>query len=73
MRQCGIWLPSQRQIPDYTHHIKVKPGLSGEVDAQLCQSVKLEECKQWQKHVILLIDEMQIKEGLVFEKHTGEK
>ena len=71
MRKCGILLPSQRTLCDYSHHIKATPGFTMEVDAQLCQSVKLEEREEWEKHIILLIDEMHIKEGLVFNKHTG--
>ena len=57
----------------YNHHTTAKPRLSGEVDAPHCQSVKIEERQEWEKHVILLIDEMHIKEGLVFEKNTGKK
>ena len=41
------------------------PGFTMEVDAHLCQSVKLEEREEWQKHIILLIDEIHIIEGLV--------
>ena len=62
-----ISLPSQTTLRDYTHHIKAEPGFSGNVDIQLCNATKLGECEEWQKHVILLIDEMHIKEDLVFD------
>ena len=68
-----ISLPSQRTLRDYTHHIKAEPGFSSNVDTQLCNATRMGECEEWQKHVILLIDEMHIKEDLVFDKHTGEK
>ena len=68
-----ISLPSQRTLRDYTHHIKTEPGFSSNVDTQLCNAARLGECEKWEKHVILLIDEMHIKEDLVSDKHTGEK
>ena len=64
-------LPSQRTLRDYTHHVKAKHGFSAEVDSQLCHAAKLFQCEEWQKHVIILLDEMHIKEDLVFDKHTG--
>ena len=48
MRQC-ISLPSQRTLRDYTHHMKAKPGFSADVDAQLCNAARLEECEERKK------------------------
>ena len=56
----------------YTHHLKPTIGYSSEVDEQLYHAAKIKDCEMWQKHVILLLDEMHIKEDLVFDKHTGE-
>ena len=67
-----ILLPSQQTLLDYTHHIKATNGFSSEVDVQLCQAANLKSCKLIDQYVILLLDEMYIKEGLVYDKHTGE-
>ena len=67
-----IILPSQRTLRDYTHHLKPTIGYSSKVDEQLYQAANIKDCEMWQKHVILLLDEMHIKEDLVFDKHTGE-
>lgn len=66
-----INLPSQRTLRDYTHHTKASPGFSSEVDSQLCNAARIEESEERDKYVLLLIDEMHIKEDLVFDKHTG--
>ena len=67
-----ILLPSQRTLRDYTHHIKATNGFSSEVDVQLCQAANLKSCKLIDQYVVLLLDEMYIKEGLVYDKYTGE-
>lgn len=68
LRQC-ISLPSQRTLHDYTHFIQAKPGFSGEVDSLLCSTAKINECEE---NVIILLDEMHIREDLVFDKNTGK-
>ena len=35
------------------------------------QAANLASCQEWQRLVILLLDEMHIKEDLVYEKHSG--
>jgi len=73
LRQSGcITLPSQRTLRDYTHYVKAVSGFSSEIDRQLYQAAKLDECKEMEKYVILLLDEMHIKESLVYDKHSGE-
>ena len=64
-------LPSQRTLRDYTHYCKASPGFSAEVDEQLCRAAVIHTLKDYQTCVLLLIDEMHIKENLVYEKHTG--
>ena len=66
-----IILPSQRTLRDYTHHFKSSPGFSADLDLQLCQTAKL-HLDNNSKYVLLLIDEMHVKEDLVFNKNTGE-
>ena len=67
-----VSLPSQRTLRDYTHYIKPKHGFSAEVDSQLCTIAKINQCTEREKHVMLLIDEMHVREDLVFNKHSGE-
>ena len=67
-------LPSQRTLGlrDYTHVIKPSSGFSDEVDEMLMKEGRINEIEEWQKHVVLIFDEMHIKEDLVFDKTTGE-
>lgn len=64
-----VSLPSQRTLRDYTHYIPPTIGFSSEVDQELIAADRLDE---WQKYVIVILDEMHIKEDLVHEKHSGE-
>ena len=36
------------------------------------QAANLTSCPEWHKLVILLLDEMHIREDLVYDKHTGK-
>ena len=67
-----IQLPYQRTIRDYTHVIKPCSGFSNDMDEQIGKEAKLEELEEWQKHVVLIFDEMHIKEDLIFDKITGQ-
>ena len=72
LRDSGcIRLPSQRTLQDYTHYIKASTGFSSEVDEMIMKAAKVESCPEREKCVILLLDEMHIREDLVFDKHTG--
>lgn len=42
-----------------------------EVDRQLMEAAKMKTSKEWEKLVIILLDEMYIKEDLVYDKHEG--
>ena len=66
-----ISLPSQRTLRDFSHCIKAKSGFSVEVDDQLMKASNIASCPPYEKLVALLLDEMHIKEGLVFDKHAG--
>ena len=68
LRQC-ISLPSQRTLREYTHCVKSTIGFSTKVDNQLIQAIGHQE---WEKFVILLMDEMYIREDLVYNKHTEQ-
>ena len=64
-------LPSQRTLHDYTHFVKSGNGFSAAVDDHLLKAMKLASCDDHHKLVIPLLDELHIKENLVFEKHDG--
>ena len=72
LRDSGcVRLPSQRTLRDYTNCVKACAGFTVEVDRQLFQAAKLETCSARQKLVVLLLDEMHIREDLVYDKHCG--
>ena len=74
LRDSGcIHLPSQRTLRDYSHCVKSGAGFTADVDDQLIRAAKLSsESPEWHKLVIILIDEMHVKEGLVYNKHSGK-
>lgn len=72
LRDSGcISLPSQRTLRDYTHYVNAAVGFSDELDLQLSRAAKIDSCEEYQKCVVMLMDEMYIKEELVYDKHTG--
>ena len=72
LRDSGcIQLPSKRTLRDYTNCVKAAAGFSNDVDRLLMQAATLDTCEDWKKLVMLLLDEMHIKEDLVYDKHTG--
>ena len=66
-----IALPSDRTLRDYRHFASSTPGFSRDVDLQLLDLVKVQEPTDLANYVSVSIDEMYIKEDLVFDKHTG--
>lgn len=50
---------------DYTHFFKSETGFQDEVDRMLGP-------ESWKKYVIVLLDEMKVKESLVYDKYTCE-
>ena len=70
LRESGcIRLPSQRTLRDYTHYIPATIGFSHEVDQQLIDMVDFS--KERNTYVGLILDEIHIKEDLVYDKHEG--
>ena len=73
LRTSGfIKLPSKRTLYDYTHYFIQKPGFQDEVNSQLVDEVQKLNLQDTRKFVGLLVDEMKIKEDLVYNKHTGQ-
>lgn len=68
LRTSGfIQLPSERTLRDYTHYFQSKIGFQEEVDEMLRTEVGSED---WKKYVVLLVDEMKVKESLVYDKYS---
>ena len=73
LRTSGfLKLPSERTLRDYTHFIKSKAGFSSELDQLLADESQVNILPEWKRHVILVLDEMKVKESLVFDKHETE-
>ena len=72
LRSSGcIQLPSQRTLHDYSHCVKSEAGFATHVDLLLMQANNMSSCPEHQKLVILLLDEMYVREDLVYDKHSG--
>lgn len=54
-------------------HEKSNVGFFGEVDQQLALAARVESCQDFQKCIAILIDEMYVKEDLVYNKHTDAR
>ena len=73
MRDTGfISLPSERTLRDYTHIFQSKTGIQPEVNDQLAKEANLDGLEDHQKYICVIFDEVKLKEGLVFNKHTGQ-
>lgn len=73
MRTSGfLKLPSERTLRDYVHYFSNRPGFQKEVHQQLLEEAKIESLPEDRRFVCLILDEMKIKEGLVYNKHSGE-
>ena len=64
-------LPSQRTLRNYTYYVNAAPGFSLEVDQQLIREASIDTLEESQKCILLLLDEMDIHEDLVYDKHSG--
>ena len=70
LRDSGcIHLPSQRTLRDYTHYIKSQVGFSNEVDQAVVDAANLSD--NLNKYVIIVMDEIYIKNDMVYDKHEG--
>ena len=67
-----IQLPSQRTLRDYTYYIKTSAGFSHDVDEMLMKAANVDKCAERNKYVILLFDEMHIRQDIVFDRHSRQ-
>ena len=72
MRTGGfISLPSERTLRDYTNYIKATPGLHFDTLKQMKEQSKVSEMPAAKSYVTILLDEMKVKEDIVYDKPTG--
>lgn len=72
LRTSGfVRLPSERTLRDYTHYFRSCPGFHSDLNLQLKKEAALESLPESRRYVALLIDEMKIKEDLVYDKYSG--
>lgn len=73
VRESGcIALPSQRTLRDYSNSTKAGAGFSQEVDQQLLEAATLHISPSYHRLTVLLLDEMHVREELVYNKHSGK-
>jgi hypothetical protein len=65
-------LPSQRTLQDYTHVMKFEAGTSSAVVNRMKEDMGFQDSTSSKRKVALLLDEMKIKAGLVFNKSSGK-
>ena len=66
-------LPSSRTLRDYTYYNPTSIGFSAATDSELLDILKRQNLTEdWQKLVILLLDEVYVREEVVYDKHTGQ-
>ena len=72
LRNSGLFhLPTERTLRDYRHFAPSSIGFSKELDQQLLQQVTSHKPEDLARYVGIVLDQMYIKESLVFDKHTG--
>ena len=57
---------------DYTYYTKAAVGFANDVDQQLKGAAKLLSCSEKDKCVIIIMDEMHLRQNLTYDKHTGK-
>ena len=67
-------LPSERTLRDYSHWCTVRSGVYYDFIKQAKTTIKQEgiQMDDAEQPFVVLIDEMKIKSGLIFNKNTGE-
>lgn len=72
LRSSGILkLPSQRTLRDYTYYTRASQGYSADVDKQLMDAANILDCPERERYIVLIMDEMHIREDIIYDKHTG--
>ena len=73
MKESGVVnLPSQRTLRDYTYHTRASTGFSAAVDQQLVAAAGLGTCPDRERSIVILMDEMHIREDIVYDPVSGK-
>ena len=73
LRTSGVLkLPSQRTLRDYTYHARTATGFMVEVDLDIMDCASILQGSEMEKCVIIIFDEMHVRESLVYDKHSGK-
>uniref|UniRef100_A0A1X7VAF9 Uncharacterized protein n=1 Tax=Amphimedon queenslandica TaxID=400682 RepID=A0A1X7VAF9_AMPQE len=65
-----LLFPLQRTLRYYTNYIKSTCDFFDDIDENLMRVAEYSSLKEWEKCVSLIINEVHIKEYLVYDKHT---
>ena len=65
-------MPSERTLRDYTNYIKGKLGFQPQVLEMLQRESNIDSQPETGHYVMLTLDEMKIKEDIMYDKNTGE-
>ena len=72
LRNSGLlYLPTEKTLQDYRHFSPSSAGFSKSLDEQLLEQVNAQKPENLAKYVGVVLDEMYVKESLVYDKHTG--
>ena len=72
LRNSGIiTLPTERTLSDYRHYAPSRCGFSAATDMQLLEVLKQQKPTHLAKYVVIVLDEMYVKEGLVIQRSSG--
>ena len=66
-----IKLPSEGTLRDYTHYFKHQAGFQTEIPRQLQKESKVQELPDSKRYCGIVIDEIKICGGLIYDKQTG--
>lgn len=72
LRSSGfIKLPSERTLRDYSNYFKSDSGFYPDLNKHLKQEAAIESLPESKRYVVLLMDEMKVKEDLIYDKYSG--
>ncbi len=73
LRNSGVLkLPSQRTLRDYTYYTQATTGFSVSVDQQMMDAANILNCPEREKNVVIIFDEIHVREDLVYDKNSGK-
>ncbi|KAH7933355.1 hypothetical protein HPB49_011711 [Dermacentor silvarum] len=69
VQEIGTPLPSERTLQRHLENFKFSPGILHEILPSL--SIKVDLMEDYERHAVLLLDEMQLASGLAYDQGTG--